>query len=363
MIFYLSQRKGLNLNMLSLAKRERKTNYSVDNYFKDTLRAGPSKTEKGPKIPRAPKQIPIQDFQFFPPELAELQERELAAFKRANKIPATVRDAVPEDTQDTLDSLNEELEAAQAFIDSAEPLTDAEQAKKEVYISQGFPNWSRRDFQQLVKALEAHGWDAGERVLSAEIQEKSERDVKQYMKTFTKKWKTLPEAERIEARIAEGNAKREKRDNLETLLGDKIAAVKYPMQELDLSYPTTKGKVYSEEEDRYLLCRLHYYGMQTEDVYEKIKRDILEFPVFRFDWFLKSRSPQELQRRCNTLLGMIEKEAQQEAELKAQEEAAASTKSKGKKRGIDHVQVSDKDSRSSTPNGSTVKRASKKKKT
>lgn len=43
--------------MLSLAKRERKTNYSVDNYFKDTLRAGPSKTEKAPKIPRAPKQI------------------------------------------------------------------------------------------------------------------------------------------------------------------------------------------------------------------------------------------------------------------------------------------------------------------
>ena len=47
----------LNFNMLSLSKRERKANYSVDNYFKDTLRAGPSKTEKVPKLPRAPKQI------------------------------------------------------------------------------------------------------------------------------------------------------------------------------------------------------------------------------------------------------------------------------------------------------------------
>lgn len=101
------------------------------------------------------------------------------------------------------------------------------------------------------------------------------------------------------------------------------------MQELELNYPTTKGKVYSEEEDRYILFRLHHYGMQAEEVYEKIKRDILEFPVFRFDWFIKSRSPQELQRRCNTLLGMIEKEAQQEAELRAQQEAL-STKSKGK---------------------------------
>jgi len=43
------------------------------------------------------------------------------------------------------------------------------------------------------------------------------------------------------------------------------------------------------------------------DVYERIKKDISEFPVFRFDWFLKSRSPQELQRRCNALLGMIKK--------------------------------------------------------
>ena len=74
------------------------------------------------------------------------------------------------------------------------------------------------------------------------------------------------------------------------------------MQELELNYPTTKGKIYSEEEDRYLLCRLNHYGLKTEDVYERIKKDITEFPVFRFDWFFKSRTPQELQRRCNERL-------------------------------------------------------------
>ena len=95
----------MNFNVLSLSKRERKSNYSVDNYFKDTLRAGPSKFDKAPKIPRAPKQIAMfvffslwlfifkkklmdtwlvlvrQDFQFFPPELAKLQEREMAVHK------------------------------------------------------------------------------------------------------------------------------------------------------------------------------------------------------------------------------------------------------------------------------------------
>jgi SWI/SNF-related matrix-associated actin-dependent regulator of chromatin subfamily A member 5 len=162
-----------------------------------------------------------------------------------------------------------------------------------------------------------------------------------YFQVFRKKWKTLsgekhfvssyhvlksfPEYPRIQARIAEGEAKRNKRNLLETLLANKIRSVAYPMQELELNYPTTKGKVYSEEEDRYLLCRLNYHGMDQENVYELIKRDISEFPVFRFDWFFKSRSPQELQRRCNTLLGMLEKEA--DAEEKRKEEAASSKSS------------------------------------
>lgn len=131
--------------------------------------------------------------------------------------------------------------------------------------------------------------------------------------------KITPEFPRIKARIEEGEAKRTKRSNLEALLSKKISSVEYPMQELELNYPTTKGKVYSEEEDRYLLCRLNHYGMRADDVYERIKKDITEFPVFRFDWFFKSRSPQELQRRCNTLLGMIEKEheANQAEEVKS----------------------------------------------
>lgn len=149
-------------------------------------------------------------------------------------------------------------------------------------------------------------------LLASEIPDKSARDVEKYYPVFKKKWKTLGDHARIATRIQEGEAKRNKRSNLEALLSEKISSVVYPMQELELNYPSTKGKVYSEEEDRYLLCRLNHYGMQAEDVYERIKRDISEFPVFRFDWFFKSRSPQELARRCTTLLSMIEKESEAE---------------------------------------------------
>ena len=52
-------RKALQFNPLALSKRERKLNYSVDAYFKESMRAGPSKNDKQPKLPRAPKQLQL----------------------------------------------------------------------------------------------------------------------------------------------------------------------------------------------------------------------------------------------------------------------------------------------------------------
>ncbi|EKM61557.1 uncharacterized protein PHACADRAFT_248237 [Phanerochaete carnosa HHB-10118-sp] len=359
-------RKTLQFNPLSLSKRERKLNYSVDAYFKESMRGGPSKPDKAPKMPRAPKQLQLQDFQFFPPRLAVLQEKEIAYYKKTNEIPATVEE--PQGSEDTPEKLEEDRKVAQEIIDNAEPLTEEEVAEKNELLKQGFEDWSRRDFQQFVRALETYGWTEDFELFAKEVDSKTPEAIGEYYNVFKKKWKELSEYPRIKTRIEEGEAKRNKRSNLEALLAKKITSVRYPMQELELNYPTTKGKVYSEEEDRYLLCRLYHYGMQVEDVYERIKKDISEFPVFRFDWFFKSRSPQELQRRCNTLLGMIEKEAEQQ---QAQEVKTKSTK--GKKRGIEEVKAEEttaKSSRASTPGSGTPastaatnKRPNKRKKT
>ena len=206
------------------------------------------------------------------------------------------------------------------------------------------------------------------KLLASEIQDKTADDVKVYYPIFRKKWKTLAEHQRIAQRIAEGEAKRNKRSNLENLLSRKIGSVRYPMQELELNYPTTKGKVYSEEEDRYLLCRLHHYGMGVEDVYDRIEKDITEFPVFCFDWFFKSRSPQELQRRCSTLLGVIEKEQEKAGPTKKNGfDPGVGSAARGKKRRLEEAKA---ESRASTPASvapsattSAAKRPTKKKKT
>lgn len=63
------------------AKRERTKpgNYSIDQYYRDNMKTGgPTKSDK-PKVIRAPKQISINDFQFYPPRLVELQQKEYDA--------------------------------------------------------------------------------------------------------------------------------------------------------------------------------------------------------------------------------------------------------------------------------------------
>ena len=83
-----------------------------------------------------------------------------------------------------------------------------------------------------------------------------------------------------------------------------------------------KTKKYIEDEDRFLVCKLNEIGMDNENVYDQIKQLIRNEPRFRFDWFfryflfiknviiisVRSRTSTELQRRCNSLLTMIERE-------------------------------------------------------
>jgi SWI/SNF-related matrix-associated actin-dependent regulator of chromatin subfamily A member 5 len=53
---------------------------------------------------------------------------------------------------------------------------------------------------------------------------------------------------------------------------------------------------------------LDKYGLDKEGVYDLIRDEIRESPLFRFDWFFLSRTPQEISRRCTTLITTVAKE-------------------------------------------------------
>ena len=84
-----------------------------------------------------------------------------------------------------------------------------------------------------------------------------------------------------------------------------------------------------------LTTRQPVFAVKSPDVYDRIKKDITEFPVFRFDWFFKSRTAQELSRRSHTLPGMISKEY--EDKVKEDQQKKSAKGARGTVRSLEYV--------------------------
>ena len=106
-------------------KRERKSNYAVDAYFREALRMS---EPKAPKAPRPPKQPSIQEFQFYPPRLFELLDQEIYFYRKSigYRVPLNLELADADEVQ------KEEQEK----IDSAETLSEEQQKEKEELLQQ-----------------------------------------------------------------------------------------------------------------------------------------------------------------------------------------------------------------------------------
>lgn len=52
--------------------------------------------------------------------------------------------------------------------------------------------------------------------------------------------------------------------------------------------------------------------------WDELKAAFRTSPLFRFDWFIKSRTTQELARRCDTLIRLVERENQEYDERERQ---------------------------------------------
>lgn len=305
---YREKQKRLGVgHWIEPPKRERKANYAVDAYFREALRV----TEpKAPKAPRPPKQPNVQDFQFFPPRLFELLDKEIYFYRKSigYKVPRNV-----ELGQDAARVQKEE----QKKIDDAEVLAEDEVAEKEKLLTEGFTNWTKRDFNQFIKANEKYGRDDIESI-AREVEGKTPEEVMEYSAVFWERCNELQDIERIMAQIEKGEAKIQRRVSIKRALDAKMARYRAPFHQLRIAYGTNKGKNYTEEEDRFLVCMLHKLGFDKENVYDELRAAMRAAPQFRFDWFIKSRTAMELQRRCNTLITLIERENQ---ELEEKEKA------------------------------------------
>lgn len=257
---------------------------------------------------RAPKQIPLHDFQFYPPELADLQARELASYRKLAGIRLSPED-YSSDEEDDSEQRNEEIE-------NAEPLSEDDYAYKEELISQGFPNFTKRDFYHFISLLSTHEdyQNLSEEALNELCEnwpDKPADEIKRYYKVFFDRYKEIADHERYMNQIAAGGNKAKKNSLRVELLKKRIGSTANPLSDMPVSQPTGGSSSryrFSVPNDRFMLIELAKIGIETPNVYQMIHSRIRTCGLFDFDWYFMSRSPTEIGRRCSSLLNIISRE-------------------------------------------------------
>ncbi|KAI3403645.2 hypothetical protein KGF56_003572 [Candida oxycetoniae] len=287
-------------------KRERKENYSIDSYYKDVLNTGgrtqPTISKSGP---RPPKQLNLYDHQFYPPKVLELYELEKNYYRKQTHNHAKLKEGEPS----TLKERELEQKLEQEEIDNSRPLTEEERQLKVDLMKQGYGNWNRKDFYHFISVCTKYGRNSIP-LIAREFDDKTEDEVREYAKAFWKHYEEIDGYEKYVGQIEQGEEKIIKTKIQKEALRRKLSQYRYPLMELKLKYPPSSStkKVFSEEEDRFLLVQLYRFGIDSPNVYDRIKEAIRDSPLFQFDFFLQSRNLNEIGRRCATLLGCIVKE-------------------------------------------------------
>lgn len=293
----------------------------------------------------------------------------IEVFRKKARMAASLHNArVSVSTGESMEELNKQADVLEARLDLDFKLSPKDQAEKRKLEAEGFPDWDRKDFKAFCSALEHHGrYDVVSIVddVAAECG-KSEADVKRYFVAFWLNYQRISDWKRVIERIEKGEKKilrlRQIRDaindKIERHLDDKYFAIyesfgedkvaemekevmgaavpkspatpgnyasqspkgtpaklriptpnellDYTWQTIKFNYGPSKGyRSYTEEEDAFLLYMMykHGYGMA-----ERIRMSIRRAVQFRFDWFFKSRNAQEIQKRCDAVVRMVEKE-------------------------------------------------------
>ncbi len=345
-------------NFITLPQRQRKRNYDVNEYFRDAMNTGAQsggmrahaadaaakKRKKGPSL---------HDFQLFDRDrlnaIAE-KERQLATQKEEQiKIISNLRgqgQLLPADSsaRETAKKQADELEEKLANF----TLSDAEKQEKARLQAEGFPDWSRKDFKAFCSSLERHG-RYNFKSISKEVMEETSKDLKEISRYFVAFWtnyRRIQDWKKIIEKVERGERKilrlRQIRDSiqekverhLEETFGAQFAdsndgkipnaneLLEYSWPKMKINYGSaTKSRAYQEEEDAFLICMMYRHGYGAA---ERVRMEIRRAWQFRFDWFFKSRSAQEIQKRCDTLVKIVERE-NEELRKKDQDDAEAST--------------------------------------
>jgi len=349
-------------NFINLPQRQRKRNYDVNVYFRDAMSSGAPtggmKAHAADAASKKRKKAPaFHDFQLFNRErLNEIaaKEREVASQKENQiKLIGELRAKANQSSEPTRgELLSRSLKLEEKLGDFV--LSEAEKNERYKLRQEGFPDWNKKDFKAFCTAAERHGrYDF--KSIANDVRNDTGKDPNEIIRYFAAFWtnyRRLQDWRKILEKIQKGEKKivrlRQIRDaiqekverHLEDVFGSQFADLKdgelpsinelieHSWSKMKINYGGgTKGRAYQEEEDAFLVAMMYRHGYGAA---ERIRMSIRRAWQFRFDWYFKSRSAHEIQKRCDVIVKIIEKEnddIRQEIRKKQDQEKNQSTES------------------------------------
>ena len=296
--------------IIDLGKRER-INRVTGKPAEDPL-----ETEiKMPKEPKLPKTPQMPEYQFWhKPQMEEAIRLESQALMDTYGAELRLRDCeikaekarrlgrnIPTDSEGRTecDRIRAEVEWRKS--------TAAAHANDRIQLTAvAFPDWGRREFKLFVSSCERHGRTGVEFIIRDMKDQtgKPREEVLRYMESFFSRFNELENGEAVMQRIDRGQAKNAKRDTYNELIRKELSRHAEPLK--TLSFDVRKiGDCWQDSQDRIMIVLLNELGYGQ---WEALRDEIQKTDSVRCDWFLRTRSPSELQNRCDRLLRALEKE-------------------------------------------------------
>ncbi|CCF59390.1 hypothetical protein KAFR_0G03580 [Kazachstania africana CBS 2517] len=304
-----TQKDIINLAWINPTRRERKENYNIDGYYKDVLQTGGHRGGT-PVHSRMPRGHPYYSHQFQPPQLKVLYEKErLWLTKRAEYTPTLddLKYVYGDDKEEDDENREQKLKLLKLMIANAQPFTETEENLKEELEKIGFPNWTKNEFRKFVSANGKYGRNSIEYIALELAPGKTFEEVAEYSRVF---WSQLPEIEDYEKILKTIEIEEERIYKVklqQEALRRKISQHKNPMKDLKLKYWPSNA-IYSKDQDRFIILMMFKYGLGKDSIFETIKSEIRDSPIFELDYFFKNRSSSDLMKRGHLILQSLERE-------------------------------------------------------
>ncbi|RLN75764.1 hypothetical protein BBJ28_00010208 [Nothophytophthora sp. Chile5] len=260
-----------------MGKRERRTVLRQSHVSPEGKRS--SKQKQLPKALRLPR---MDEWQFYNRKrLLELHDLECANYEQAKT--ETEKPPLPP---------------------HAQYLSPEQLQEKQELLDEAFGDWNKPQFFLFVKLLARYGRGDVEAV--AREMMKPLEEVERYAKVFlVRGQEELGDWHKILKSIEKGESKLLEIERLTEETARKVKRYANPWEDMPINYQGKGGKVFTEEEDRVLLCLVNQFGYGAWD---RIKQEICAMETFAFDYYLRSRTAAEIGRRCDSLMRICEKD-------------------------------------------------------